>query len=219
MRTGFQNKANDSDHEEATLYLVFSPLCANRHRVYTDEDIYALGGIHAIERVLESETYWFSRLGTIWGTLGPHGVTFDDAEIAKLPVPPVTSWKVGRCNPAFAGSELERLTFRAMFSAIERMLSTWNVNEDGVVDAYALKELQISHSCLRSLVISLQTLGHVHVIAKITVTKYWYDQSWSGSTLPSDLVLAEYSLLIPLHFAWSTDERLISAQVMTVCLC
>ena len=46
---------------EAIVYLVASPESGPHHRIYDDEHIQALGGIHAIEALLEKESYWFAR--------------------------------------------------------------------------------------------------------------------------------------------------------------
>jgi len=211
--------ANHTGDAEALFYLAFSPKWAARHCIYTDEDIYASGGIHAIEQTLENETYWFVRLGTIRGDFGNHGLTFQESTIAELSLPPETMWKTGRRNPAFAGSELERRAFRAMYRAIEQMLDAWKVEENCAVDAYALKELKINPDVLRSVTNGLQAIRRVHEIVEITVIKYWYDLSWPGPHLPSDLVLGEYSLRIPLEIMWSANERLISVEVMNMCLC
>ena len=211
--------ANDIGDAEALCYLAFSPNWAAAHRIYTDEDIYASGGIHAIEQILEMETYWFVRLGTIRGDVESHALTFQESDIAELPLPAETIWKTGRRNPAFAGSELERRAFRAMYRAIERMLDAWKIEENQTVDAYALKELKINPDVLRSVTNGLQTIRRVHEIVEITVIKYWYDLSWPGPHLPSDLVLGEYSLRIPVEIMWSASERLINVEVMNMCLC
>ena len=42
---------------ELIVYLVVSPKSGRGWRTYSDEDVHALGGIHRIERALESETY------------------------------------------------------------------------------------------------------------------------------------------------------------------
>ena len=133
------------------------------------------------------------------------------------PLPAETIWKTGRRNPAFAGSELERRAFRAMYRAIERMLDAWKIEENQTVDAYALKELKINPDVLRSVTNGLQTIRRVHEIVEITVIKYWYDLSWQGPHLPSDLVLGEYSLRIPLEIMLSTSEVLINVEVMSLC--
>jgi len=130
--------------EELVVYLVFSPEGGPGYRVYTDEDIQVSGGIHGIERILEEESYWFAQLGKILGELGPHGVTFHDSEIAKLPKLPESAWATGRRHPAFGGLELERQVFRSTFQAVERMLDSWKREQDGTVDAYALKELLLN---------------------------------------------------------------------------
>ena len=41
--------------EELVVYFVFSPEWGRGHRVYTDEDIQAAGGIQGIEQALEKK--------------------------------------------------------------------------------------------------------------------------------------------------------------------
>ena len=57
----------DPRKEEAIIYLVVSPAIGRGQRIYTDEDIQALGGIHAIEQRLEKESYWYVRHDKIPG--------------------------------------------------------------------------------------------------------------------------------------------------------
>jgi hypothetical protein len=83
----------DPPKEEAIVYLVFSPDSGAGQRIYTDEDIQALGGIHTIEQHLEKETYWYVRLGKIQGETGRDGITFLQSEVGKLSEPPEGAWK------------------------------------------------------------------------------------------------------------------------------
>jgi hypothetical protein len=217
--TQMPKEAQDS-REELVVYLVFSPEWGPGYRVYNDEDIQVSGGIHGIERVLEQESYWFARLGKISGELGPHGVTFHDSDIAQLPKPSESAWQTGRRNPAFAGPEVVRQVFKSTFQAVERMLDSWKREQDGTVDAYALKELKISSRSLVSLTNALHSLRQVHDMVGITVIKYWYGSSWSEPHLPADdLVLAEYSFHVPLQVRWSAGEDLIGVEVMPMSLC
>ena len=206
------------DSIELIVYSVISPDRSPRHRVFDEEDIQASGGIHAIERSLERESYWFVRLGEIQGQADPAGVMYKDTELATLTVPPRTAWHVGRRNPSFHRSDLERHVFKATFEAFERLLKSWNREEDGVVDAYALKALEISSECLRSLTNGLRNLPQVHEIASITVMKYWYDPTWPEPHEP-DLVLAEFSLDVPFRVQWSADEEIVDAQVLPLSSC
>jgi hypothetical protein len=73
---------------ELTVYFVVSPERGAARRIFNEENIQASGGIHAIERTLESENYWFVRLGEIRAEAGSRGVTFSDTEFSKLTVPP-----------------------------------------------------------------------------------------------------------------------------------
>ena len=37
------------------------------YQIYTEEELEALGGVHALDRTLESESYWFVHLGRVTG--------------------------------------------------------------------------------------------------------------------------------------------------------
>ena len=96
----------------------------------------------------------------------------------------------------------------------------WKCERDGLVEAYALKEVKICSDRLLMLTRSLSSLQKVHEITRITTIKYWYDPSWPEPNLPGDdLVLAEYSIRIPLQVQWSGDENLVHAEVMTIGSC
>jgi hypothetical protein len=200
---------------------VASPDGGPQHRIYDDEDVQALGGVHAIEMLLEKESYWFIRLGEVRGQFGPAGVSYDLAAFARLPKPAAGRCRIGRCNPAFRASELERYVFEVIFKAIERMLECWKCERDGLVEAYALKEVKISPD--RPLMLTrsfLHSLKRIHEITRIAAIKYWYDESWPEPNLPGDdLVLAEYSIRIPLQVQWSGDEKLVRVEVMTIASC
>jgi hypothetical protein len=135
---------------ELVVYSVVSPESGRAHRVYDEEDIQAAGGIHALERTLERDCYWFARLGEFKGEVGDCGATYIYAEYSKLTSSPEVAWRIGMRNPAYREAELERLLFQATFEAIETLLKSWNREEDGVVDAYALKELKLTRECLGS---------------------------------------------------------------------
>lgn len=204
---------------DALVYLVISPETGAQHRLYLNDDIQATGGVHAVERVLEKESYWFVRLGQINGKQGSLGLTFTDSALADLPEPTESAWQIGCLNPAFGGSEISKITFKAAFQAIERMLELWAQKGERVVDAYALKELKIDVPRLVSLVNGLRSLQRIHEVVEITVIKYWYDPLWPGRHLPDDLALAEFSLTVPLQFRWAADEKLISVEIMLTSSC
>jgi hypothetical protein len=89
-----------------------------------------------------------------------------------------------------------------------------------VVEAYALKEVKISSDRLLMLTRSLCSLQRVHEIVRITTIKYWYHAGWPQPNLPGDdLVLAEYSIRIPLQVRWSGDENMVHVEVMTIASC
>ena len=146
------------DASEAIVYLVFSPTVGPEYRIFIEEDMQVLGGIHAIERLLEAESYWFVRLGEIRGESTARGFTMSCHDIARLPTPPDSAWQLGRRNPAFRASELERYIFRATFKSVARMLHGWKQQRDGMVEAYALKALKIGSQRLATVSRGLQTL-------------------------------------------------------------
>jgi hypothetical protein len=209
---------SDPRKEEAIVYLVVSPAMGRGQRIYTNEDIQALGGIHTIEQHLEKESYWYVRLGQIQGEAGKDGVTFLLSEFGKLPEPPESAWKTGRCNPAFRSSDVERHLFRAAFCAIGHMLDAWKRSKDGEAEAYALKELKISPQRLLRATKGLQTLQSIYEIAEITVIKFWYDPAWPEPQLP-DLVLGEFSFRIPLQIRRSIHDKMFVVDILPLASC
>jgi len=205
---------------DAIVYFVISPLEGPGLRICDDDYLQAMGGIHALERLLESQSYWFVQLGQISGRQDRYRVTFQDSDFAKLPEPPEGAWQIGRLNPAFGKSEIEKRAFREVFQAVQRMLDTWKTHEGTTVDAYALKELKVSPQRLVSLTTGLCALKRVHDVLEVTALKFWYDSEWLSRPVPSDdLVLAEYSFKIPLQLRWAADQRLISAEILPTAIC
>lgn len=177
-------------------------------------------GVHALERHLEKQSYWFARMGQISLNLNPDGATFQDSDLAKLPEPLENEWKIGRLIPSFGQSEIQKQAFKEAFQAIQRLLDLWRTNDGTTVEAYALKELKISAPRLVSLTTGLCALKKVHDIVEVTVVKFWYDPLWLSKPVPLDeLVLAEYSLKIPLQLQWSADHRLISVRILPIATC
>lgn len=205
-------KSDTTGKVEAIVYLVISPTEEPGYRLYGR-------GVHAVERALETQSYWFVRLGQIHGWRDWQGVTFSVSTFADLPQPSESAWQIGRLNPAFGRSEVSKYAFEAAFRAVERMLDSWKRNEDGIVEAYTLKELIISPQQLESLTTELYNSGKVHEVPQITVIKYWYDDLEQGRHLPWDLALAEYFLRIPLQFRWAAGENLLSVEVMPFAPC
>src|SRR5947208_13624343 len=78
---------------EAVVYFVISPLQGPAYRICGDDDLQAVGGVHALERRLENESYWFARMGQISLKLNSDDVTFQDSEIANVPEPPDGAWQ------------------------------------------------------------------------------------------------------------------------------
>jgi hypothetical protein len=119
---------------EAIVYFVISPLEGPAYRICGDDDLQAVGGVHALERRLENESYWFARMGQISLQLNSDGVTFQDSELAKLPEPLEGAWQTGRLNPAYRQSEVEKRAFQEVFQAIQRMLDSWRTTDGTTVE-------------------------------------------------------------------------------------
>jgi hypothetical protein len=195
---------------EAIVYFVISPLEGPAYRICGDDDLQAIGGVHALERRLENESYWFARMASRSRIL----------RLAKLPEPPEGTWQTGRLNPAFRQSDIEKRAFQEVFQAIQRMLDSWRTTDGTTVESFALKELKISAPRLVSLTTGLCALKKVHEFVEVTAVKFWYDSLWLSKPVPSDeLVLAEYSFRIPLQLRWAADHRLISVQILRTASC
>jgi hypothetical protein len=129
---------------QAIVYFVISPLEGPAYRICGDDDLQAVGGVHALERRFENESYWFARMGQLSLKLNSDGVTFQDSDLAELPEPLEGAWQTGRLNPAFRQSEIEKRAFQEVFQEIQRMLDSWRTTDGTTVEAFALKELKIS---------------------------------------------------------------------------
>jgi len=204
---------------EAMVYLVISPNDGPEHRTYCDEDLQAIGGVHALECSLERESYWFAYLGQIFGRRDSDGDTFSDAEFARLAEPEEWALKTGRLNPAFDRSDIEKRVFREVFRAVEHELDSWKQRDGVTVDAYALKELKIAPSRLVALTNGLVALQRVHELVEVTVVKFWYDPQYQAKPMPLDLVLAEFSFRVPIQIEWAPGEGLLSVKLMAGASC
>jgi hypothetical protein len=140
------------------------------------------------------------------------------SEFGKLPEPPESAWKTGRCNPAFRSSDVERHLFRVAYCAIGQMLDAWKRSKDGEAEAYAVKELRISPQRLLGATKGLQTLQSIYEIAEITVIKFWYDPAWPEPQLP-DLVLGEFSFRIPLQIRRSIHDKMFVVEILPLASC
>ena len=92
------SESESSPRIDAIVYFVVSPVNGPDYHICVDDELQAMGGVHALERDLESKSYWFVHLGKIGARQDYRGVTFDDSELSQLPVPPESAWH-GRLNP------------------------------------------------------------------------------------------------------------------------
>jgi hypothetical protein len=152
---------------QAVVYFVISPLEGPAYRICGDDDLQAVGGVHALERRLENESYWFAPMGQISLQLNSDGVTFQDSELAKLREPLGGAWQTGRLNPAYRQSEVEKRAFQEVFQAIQRMLDSWRTIDGTTVESFALKELKLSAPRLLSLTTGLCALKKVHAATNL----------------------------------------------------
>ena len=70
---------------DAIVYFVVSPLEGPGYRTSDDDELQAVGGVHAFERLLERQSYWFVHLGQIGVKHHDCGFTFQDSDLAQLP--------------------------------------------------------------------------------------------------------------------------------------
>jgi hypothetical protein len=115
---------------------------------------------------------------------------------------------------------LERRVFEAAFDAVEQTLDSWKkLDQDGAVEAYALKELKINRDRLLALTSALRIVPKVYAIVEIVMIKFWYDPDWPEPYLPGDLVLGEYSIKMALQIGWSAGDRIVRVEVMPIASC
>jgi hypothetical protein len=140
------------------------------------------------------------------GDLG--GLVYEETNFSTLTVPPkkrLEHWGSPIRAPQ-TGPRAARLQ-----SPLSRLLSvllkSWNLEEDGVVDVNALKELKINSERLR-----LPTNGS-HALPQ-----HWYDPDWPEPH-ESDLLLGEFSLDVPVRVRWSAGHTIVDAQVLRLYLC
>ena len=103
---------NQSRSEELLVYFAHCPMHGPEHRIYSETDLQSVGSIRAVESVIESETYWFMRLGLI--NPNEH-LTFSLSDLARLPRPLRHNLKMGRRNPAL-GAASSNAGFLSQFS-------------------------------------------------------------------------------------------------------
>jgi hypothetical protein len=87
----------------------------------------------------------------------------------------------------------------------------------GAVKVYGRKELKIGSDRLLALISGLRVVPKVYEVAEITMVQYWYNKSWPQPPLPyDDVVLAEYSIRMPLQIGWSAEDRIVRVEVMSM---
>src|SRR3954471_14863906 len=161
------SEPESKSNTEAIVYFVISPHEGPAYRICGDDDLQALGGVHALERHLENQSYWFARIGQISLNLNPYGATFQDSDLARLPEPPEDAWQTGRLNPSFGRSEIEKWVFKEVFQAIQCLLDLWRTDDGITVEADALKELKLSAPRLVSLTTELCALERAHDLVEV----------------------------------------------------
>jgi len=174
---------------------------------FDEEDIYAAGGIYGLEMELQSDSYWFARLGTIEGQTSASGYSCTDEALAALPEADPDTWQLGRQNPSFQRGQPERLVFQSLFQSLSAFLETWNHEEDGFIIAYALKEIKISPNRISSIAGALTSIRRAHDVVGMTVLKYWYDADWKMTWPTNDLILPEFPLPFLSSFGGATAKE------------
>jgi hypothetical protein len=65
----------------------------------------------------------------------------------------------------------------------------------------------------------LCTVGEAFDTLRITVVKYWYDPKWKDSMLCEDLILAEFSVIVPMRLRWGRSEQLVVSEALPAYPC
>jgi hypothetical protein len=200
------------------VYLVESPEHGPGHRVFDDEDILVGGGVRAIESQLEKENDRFLRLGVIEAEKDCDRISYTDEDLLVLPEPLEGQWQIGRTSPAYGRSALEREIFESQDRAAKRLLATWqHTDEDG--DCIAYVPQKVRGGCLASLASSLCAVGETFDKIEITAIKYWYGKDWQVKIPTEELILAEFSLVVPVRIRWSQGAHLIISDIGPVYSC
>ena len=203
--------ADQSSSEELLVYFAHCPTHGPEHRIYAETDLHSVGSIRAVESVIESETYWFMRLGLI--NPNEH-LTFSLSDLARLPRPLRHNLKMGRRNPAFGRSQLERWIFESIFHSFAAHLQNWKHVEEEIPVAYAIKKLRLNAQDLQRLAAGLTATCQVYDAAEVLIIKYWTDDGDSGvQMVTEDDVLSDLTLTIPFRLRWGNSESLVTTEV------
>ena len=187
--------------------------------IFDEDDIQAAGGMYNVERELQRDSYWVVRLGTIEGEESVSGWSCTDEALAGLPEADPGGGHLGRRNPSFQRGQLERLIFQSLFQSLSAFLKGWNHEEDGLINAYTLRMIKISPNRLSSIAGALTSIRRAHDVIGLTVLKYWYDPEWKMTWPSNDLILAEFSLVVPLQFRWGNGEGVVTTDILTLSSC
>ena len=202
--------------QEVLIYFADCPEHGREHRIFDEEDLLIAGGVHAIEVELERGTERFVRLSVIEAEKTVNGLVLQDEDLAALPAPVEHEWRIGRLSPAYGRTELERQIFASEVRAAQSLLAGWEHEDDGDVIAFAPKKVR--GGCLASLATSLCAVGEAFDTLHITVMKYWYDRNWKLS-FPTDLILAEFAVRVPIRIRWGCGEHLVVSDAMPPYCC
>jgi hypothetical protein len=64
------SESESPPRSDAIVYFVVSPLEGPGYWTCEDAELQPIGGVHALERLLERQSYWFVHLGQIGTTMG-----------------------------------------------------------------------------------------------------------------------------------------------------
>jgi hypothetical protein len=202
--------------------VVYSCHCVDHgpeQRVFDEDDIRAAGGIIGVETELQRDCYWFVRLGMIEAQQGSSGWSFTDEAIAELVVPNLSAWRLGRRNPASRRGAFERHVFETLFLDLSAFLKGWNHEEEGSINAYVIKRIDISPDRISSIASALTPIRRAHDVVDMTVLKYWYDPDWKITYPSEDLILAELSVSIPVRLRLDGAEGAIVTDILPSSSC
>jgi hypothetical protein len=207
---------------EAVVYFTHSPDRGPQHRVFDDNYIYNAGGIDSIELDLKRETYWYCRLGTIYGTPDARWqVTFRHEDFEKLPDQAVCTRQMGLLDPSRGLGELERQIFQSVFLALSDYVRTWAYTDknDYIVNDYVIKNASITPAWLSVMGSALIATGKAHDMVEANVLKYSNDTRYPEKVPSGDVILNDFPVTLPVQVRWGDDSKVVVAQVLPVARC
>jgi hypothetical protein len=176
-------------------------------------------GICGIEIELRRDSYWFARLGLIEAKQNTSGWCFTDDDIAALVEPALGAWRLGRRNPSLVCDALGREVFESLFQGLSEFLKGWDYEEEGTINAYVIKQIDITPRRIASIASTLASIGRAYEVVGMTLLKYWRDPSSRITSVSSDAILAEIPVSILVQIRLDGAEKVVAVDILPFSSC